>query len=65
MPWNYPYDQGRPRGSGLPVHSAKRRVFGQGTLLRMDGQIINAYRTEDAEIFGNMIRIQDGCHRPF
>ena len=34
----------------------KGGVLAGDLLFRMDGQIINAYRTEDAEIFGNMIK---------
>jgi serine protease Do len=40
-----------------PDTPAKKAGLRAGDLLlRMDGQIINAYRTEDAEIFGNMIK---------
>lgn len=40
-----------------PNTPAKKGGLLAGDLLfRMDGQIINAYRTEDAEIFGNMIK---------
>ena len=34
----------------------KAGILAGDLLFRMDGQIINAYRTEDAEIFGNMIK---------
>jgi serine protease Do len=40
-----------------PDTPAKKAGIRSGDLLlRLDGQIINAYRTEDAEIFGNMIK---------
>lgn len=40
-----------------PDTPAKKGGLLAGDLLfRIDGQIINAYRTEDAEIFGNMIK---------
>ncbi len=40
-----------------PDTPAQKAGIREGDLLfRMDGQIINAYRTEDAEIFGNMIK---------
>jgi S1-C subfamily serine protease len=40
-----------------PDTPAKKGGLLAGDLLfRMDGQIINAYRTEDVEIFGNMIK---------
>ena len=40
-----------------PDTPAKKGGLLAGDLLfRMDGQIINAYQTEDAEIFGNMIK---------
>ena len=40
-----------------PDTPAQKAGIRAGDLLfRMDGQIINAYRTEDAEIFGNMIK---------
>ena len=40
-----------------PRTPAEKAGFKAGDLLfRIDGQIIQAYRTEDAEVFGNMIK---------